>query len=219
MTEPAYLGRDLILNVGFADGETEVEAELEWALSRRLGLVVALPYIDGDESGIGDAGLGLRALLVEQPAFLFSTTVEMELPTGDADKGLGSDAVAIGWHVHTWTDLGNWTTLQTQLGLEFVPDTDDVEVVWSFAFAQSFCTCPLFGNAGKGGHEGHGPHAISVMAEVAGATALSGEAGDTEGQWLLGLSYPLFDLLDLRAAYTETFEGDDAWILGLIFHF
>lgn len=46
--EPAFLDRDFFLDYRWASGsegkEIEVEAELEWALTRRLGIVVEAPF-------------------------------------------------------------------------------------------------------------------------------------------------------------------------------
>ena len=219
LIEPAYLGRDLLVNYVHEPDESEIEAELEFALTRRLGVIIALPYIDGeDEAGIGDAALGLRALLIESPDFVLSVSGEVELPTGDADRDLGRGEAAIAAFVHTWMDLGEWVTLQTQLGIEHVPEEDESELIWRFGLSKSWCTCPLFGHRGVPAHEGHGPHAFTLMAEVAGVTGLAADESGTTGRWLVGAAYPLLDRVDARAAYFRTFDGEDGWLAGLIFH-
>lgn len=220
LIEPAYLGRDLIVNYVSEPDESEVEAELELALTRRLGLVVEVPYIDGeDDAGVGDAAIALRALLCETPDFLLSVSGEIEIPTGDEDKDLGRGEVAIAGFLHTWMDLGNWVTLQTQFGVEHVPEEDETELIWRLGLAKSWCVCPLFGHRGIPAHDGHGPHAVTVMAEVAGVTGLAAEESGTTGRWLLGASYPIIDRMELRAAYFRTFDDEDGWLAGFIFHF
>ncbi len=221
LTEPAFLGRDFFLDVTQSDDETEIEAELEWSLTKRLGLIVELPYIDAEETGIGDAALGIRILLVEEQRFLLSASTEVELPTGSESRGLGSGAFAVGASLHTWTDLGAWVTLQTVTGIEHVPDEDETEFKWSLALAKSFRACPLISTRTNDEHH-HGPTAFSVIAEIQGVTALSDDAGETEGRWLLGASFPLAHNLDLRGAFSQTFGGDedeDAWTVGVIVHF
>lgn len=219
LTEPAFLGRDLFLDVTRSDDATEIEAEVEWSLTRRLGLIAELPYTDAMESGIGDAGLGLRALLVEERRFLLAASTEVELPTGSASRGLGSGTVAFGASLHTWTDLGSWVTLQTAVGLEHVPREAETAFRWSVALAKSFPTCPLLRTRSAGAHD-HGPSAFALLAELQGVTALSTDAGTTEGRWLLGASYPLTQDLDLRGAFSRSLRGDEeAWTLGFILHF
>ena len=97
--EPAFLDRDLFLDYrvtrGPDENEAEFEAELEWALTRRVGVVVEAPILRLDpigeetESGLGDIALAPRALLVESDTFLLSGNLEFSIPTGDTNRGLG----------------------------------------------------------------------------------------------------------------------------------
>ena len=219
LTEPAFLGRDFFLDVTRTDDETEFEAELEWSLTKRVGLIAELPYTDSEESGIGDAALGLRALLVEERRFLLSASTEIEFPTGSESRGLGSGSLALGASLHAWMDLGSWVTLQTATGLEYVPDENETGFTWSVALAKSFCIRPLILIPSHGDHD-HGPVAFNLIAEIQGVTTLTKDAGTTEGRWLLGASYPLTRSLDLRGAFSQSLGGDeDAWTLGIIVHF
>jgi hypothetical protein len=160
-------------------------------------------------------------LLVEQARFLLSASTEVDIPTGSEARGLGSGDVAVGANLHTWSDLGSWYTLQTQAGIEYVPDESESEFKWSVTLAKSFPTCPVI-RTRAGGHAEHGPSVFSLIAEVQGMTALSSDTGGTEGRWLLGASYPLTRRVDLRGAFSRSFgtdEDEEAWTLGLIFHF
>jgi hypothetical protein len=91
--EPAFLGRDFFLSYfstkGSAMREAELEAELEWAFTHRLGMVLEAPFVQlspvgakGD-SGIGDVATAVRALFIEGETFLFAGNLELSFPTGD----------------------------------------------------------------------------------------------------------------------------------------
>lgn len=221
LTEPAFLGRDLIVGAALGDGEREIEAELEWALTRRIGLVVGVPWIDGESTGLGDLGLGLRALLVEEERALLTASVEVEVPTASAAKGLGSGTWAYGAGLHGWFDLGGWTTLQTYLGIEHVPTEDESELVWSLSLGKSIGWHPFLADCGSAQHD-HGPTSVTLMAEVAGVAPLGGSEEDLSGNWLLGASLPLSRSLDLRGGFTRTWgdtERDEAWVVEVIVHF
>ena len=224
LTEPAFLCTDIIAGVTRSEEETEVEVELEWAWSRRVGLIAELPWIDGDgERGIGDAALALRFLLVEERRFLLSFIGEMEIPTGSEARGLSEGHVAFAASAVTWHDLGAWFTLQTRVGIEHVPDEEESEFLWSASLIKSFCARPLIRNCGCGLAD-HRETVWSLHAEVEGATLLEGEedAGETEGRWLVGATYPLAYDVDIRGAFSRTFGGDEeeeAWTLGFIVHF
>ena len=223
LVEPAFLGSDLFLDVARGDGETEVEAEVEWALTRRVGLIAELPWIDADERGLGDAALGVRVLLLEERRFLLSLAGEIEVPTGSEVRGLGEGHVAFGGSLHTWLDLGAWFTLQAVAGVEHVPDEGETALRWGASLAKSFRARPLICNGGCG-NAAHRRPVWSLLAEIAGDTALEGDEdrGTTQGSWLLGASYPLAYDVDLRGAFTRSFGGDEhenAWLLGIIVHF
>lgn len=220
LSEPAFAGRDVFLDVSRAGGETEWEAELEYALTRRLNLVAELPFTDnGTTSGIGDGALGLRALLVETERLLFATGVEVEVPLGDETRRLGRGEWALAANAHAWTDLGKCFTLQSQIGLEGVPATGEIACLWSVSLIKSFPLRPLLGGGGGHDHGGHGPRALSLHAEVRGETGLAGdEAGETEGLWLVGATLPILDGLDARSAFTRTFEGVAGWRFGIVVH-
>jgi hypothetical protein len=217
LTEPAFLGRDLFVTFAGTGAEKAVEVELEWALTRRLGLIAEVPWVDtGEESGVADSVLALRGLLIEKERFLFSLTAEAGLPTGSESKGLGSGAWGWGAIFNAWGDLGHWFTLQGAGGIERVPALSETAFVWSFTFSKSFRVPPLF----KFGREAHGVvPALSLLAEIAGETGLSSGSGPTEGLWLLGVTYSITRSFDFRAGYTRGFRGGDGWIVGFVLHF
>ncbi|HEY7817099.1 MAG TPA: hypothetical protein VIG29_02690, partial [Vicinamibacteria bacterium] len=77
---------------------TTAAASMEYALSRRWSVSARVPFahIDYDDggraTGLGDANLGVRAALLtsDHGSWLLNTGVELELPTGASEEGLGS---------------------------------------------------------------------------------------------------------------------------------
>jgi len=209
LTEPAFLGRDVFLTYTAEDRASALEAEIEWALTRRLGLVVEGAYEDNEVSGgFGDTFVALRALLVEQERYLISVSGEARLPTGSARKETGTGESGWAAIAHGWFDLGGWYTLQGTAGYEAIPSLDESAFIWSATFAKSFAVSPLF----EGRRDPHGfVPALSLLAEVAGE--------DDEGLWLAGVSYSIAGDLDVRAAFSRSFEGENSWTIGVIWHF
>jgi hypothetical protein len=236
--EPAFLGRDLLVHVEREGDEYAVEAEVEWAFSRRLLLVAEVPYawIDGGEAGVGDAGLGLRALGIETDRFLLSGQVSAEFPT--AEGGLGSDETVVAPALLAWCDLGRWVTAQASASVSFGTRSGDAEVAWAAVLAKSFPCAPLLGCRGRpcraetapehehepehdaAGHEGHEhalephgghhdhPSVLSLFAEGRGTYSVRGaDEGAHTHEILLGVSAPLSDGVDLRAGWTLLWDG------------
>ena len=81
-SEPAFLDRDLFLDYRIVRGEDgteiELESELEWAFTRRIGLVIEAPYgflnpkEESTENGFGDIAIAPRALLMDTERFLLA---------------------------------------------------------------------------------------------------------------------------------------------------
>lgn len=240
--EPAFLDRDLFVDYAFtaADGEDESELalELEYALTRRLGVVIEAPLLslnpdEGEtESGLGDAAIAPRALLVETDRFLLSGNLEITFPTGSESRGLGGGEVAIAPSVSTWLDLGNWVTFSTQVGTEHGTESGDSELFYAAALTYSFRGPALFpGHADVHAGHAHGygashfpPGLTSVILEYTGRTALSGDDADrSTGEVLFGLSHVLTENLEIRGAYQLPVGGvrdiDYGYVLSVIYHF
>ncbi len=229
--EPAFTGRDLFLDQSYLKGdgftEHETEVELEWAFTKRLGVIIELPYIYEDEegvatsSGFGDLAIVPRALLVERERFLLTAQVETVIPTGSNTFG-GDTAIAPG--IATWLDLGNWFTLNSQISVEHGFDTDETELIYGFALVKSF------GENHAGRHHDHGHKHVShaglvhLHLEVTGSTPLNGpDEGDFNAEGLVGISYGLIPDVDIRLGYlfplTAPEDFDYGFTTGLIFHF
>lgn len=228
--EPAFTGRDLFLDHSYREGngisEHESELELEWAFTRRLGVIMEIPYIWEDEeggasvSGFGDFAIVPRALLIETEQFLLTAQVEVVLPTGSSTFG-GETAIASG--IAMWNDLGDWWTLNSGIAIEHVFDEDSTELQFGIGVVKSF-------GDRTGSHAGHEHHAHStaglfnVHLEATGSTPLNGdEKGDINIEGLIGVSYGLAAGFDIRAGYlfpiTSPRDFQKGFTTGVIFHF
>jgi len=211
LSEPAFVGREVLLHGEGSGSDRALEAEVEYALTRRIALVVAAGWADGSEgSGITDSAIAVRALGGEWSRVLLSLSVETTVPTGSRSEGTGGDAWGWGVRGHAWCDLGAWFTLQSTFAYENVPAVG--ERVWeaTVSLAKSFPVRPLFGRQAD-----HGAPLASLFAE----SAVAWDEDEWGGEWMVGASYALASRVDLRAAFLRSFEGDDGWIVGLIWHF
>ena len=239
--EPAFLDRDLFVDYVATksvddEKERELEAELEYAITRRIGLIVEAPLVylnpeEGDtEQGLGDVALAPRALLIETDRFLLAGNLEIAFPTGSESKGLGSGEVGLAPSISTWLDLGNWVTFSTQIGTEHGLETGDAELSYAAALTYSFQGPKFFkgeaeAHAGHpGAHDHFGPGLTSLIVEFTGRTILSGADDDrSTAEVLFGVSHVLTETLEVRAAVQlpvgRSRDIEYSYILGLIYHF
>ncbi|MGJ8645213.1 MAG: hypothetical protein ACSHX9_17560 [Luteolibacter sp.] len=232
--EPAFTGRDLFLDHSYRSGdgvtEHESELELEWAFTKRLGIIVEVPYIVEDEEGVGTAsGLGdlaivPRALLIDSGNFVLTAQIETILPTGSNAFG-GETAIAPG--ISMWNDLGNWFTLNSQFGIEHVFDEDSTEFFFGLGLVKTFGEKPDL-HIGHDHDHDHGSHScaglFNVHLEITGATPINGDdKGDFEVEGLVGFSYGLTPQADIRLGYlfpiSSPTEFDHGMTGGIIWHF
>jgi hypothetical protein len=232
--EPAFTGRDLFIDHTYRKGdgftEHETEFELEWAFTRRLGVIVEVPYIWEDEEGVGSAsGFGdlaivPRAILIYEPRFLLTAQVETVLPTGSSAFG-GETAIAPG--ISIWNDLGNWFTLNTNIAVEHGFDSDTTEFLFGFGLVKSFGEKPNLHIGHDHAHD-HDHHSaaglLHLHLEVTGSTPLNGvDKGDFYAEGLVGVSYGIAPEMDIRLGYqfpiTSPRDFDHGLTGGFIFHF
>lgn len=233
--EPAFLDRDLFVDVAVINGkdedETELEFELEWAFTRRIGIVLEAPAIwinprDGErQRGIGDIAVAPRFLLVDTDRFLLSFNLEAALPTGDEDRDLGRGEVALAPSFSGWLDLGNWITFSFQVGSEHGLESGEDEVFYKGALTYSFLT-PGLGSRSTHGHTAnHAPPGLTnLIAEFSGSTILDGDqSGRSTGDLLLGVSYSVTDHIEVRVGYQfplfKPQDFDEAVIASFVLHF
>jgi hypothetical protein len=232
--EPAFTGRDLFIDHTYIRGngvsEHESEIELEWAFTKRLGMIVEIPYIWEDEegvgtsSGFGDLAIVPRALLIESERFLLTAQMEVVLPTGSSRFG-GDTAIAPG--IAMWNDLGNWWTLNSGFAIEHGFDADETEFLFGLGLVKSF-GAKHSGQGAKGhAHQGHSHSTAGLLhlhLEATGSSPLNGsDQGDINIEGLVGISYGLAAGFDIRAGYlfpiTSPKDFDEGFTAGFIFHF
>ncbi len=234
--EPAFLDRDLfvdyVVTAADEEDETELAGELEFALTRRLGIIVEAPLVmlnpeDGEtERGLGDVAVAPRALIVETDRFLLSGNLEIAFPTGRKNKGLGAGEVGLAPSVSTWLDLGAWCTFSTQVGTEHGMETGDSEFFYSAAMTYSF-QGPALVHGESESHAGHDhfPNGLtSLVVEFTGRTVLSGDDRDrSTAEIQFGVSHVLTDTIELRGAVQLPVGGvrdiEYGYLLGVIYHF
>jgi len=228
--EPAFTGRDLFIDLTYREGkgaaEHESEIELEWAFTKRLGMILEVPYVWEDEegtatgSGFGDLAIVPRALLIDSERFLLTAQMEVVLPTGSSRFG-GDTAIAPG--IAMWNDLGNWWTLNTGVSIEHGFDADSTELLFGVGVVKSFGEKA----ADLAGHAGHSHSTAGLLhlhLEATGSTPLNGpDECDINIEALVGISYGLAAGFDIRAGYlfpiTTPKDIEKGFTAGLIFHF
>jgi hypothetical protein len=234
-TEPAGPERDLIVDYLYTKGpdgkEHEFATELEWAFTRRIGVVLEVPGMvlnpnDGpQEIGFGDFVVAPRFLLADFDRFMLSANLEISTPTGDDERGLGAGETLLAPSLTGWLDLGNWWTAGFQVGSEAGLSSGDNEIFYSVAlartvFGRAVC-CPRYsrhGEHGDGEHSDHGdqhgehdehdegnhfpPGLTSWILEFTGRSGTWGpNNGRSTAELLLGVSYTITEHTQVRAGY------------------
>ena len=224
--EPAFTGRDLFIDHTYVNGdgftEHESEIELEWAFTKRLGMIVEVPYVWEDEEGVatkkglGDLAIVPRALLIEQDSFLLTAQIEVGLPTGSRNFG-NETSIAPG--IAMWNDLGSNYTLNSIVAVEHGFDADETEFVYGLGLVKSFGE-----NHAGHDHAHDGTGMLHLHLEVTGSTPLNGaDKGDINLEGLVGLTYGIAQNFDVRAGYfvplTSPNDFSHGITAGMIFHF
>lgn len=235
-TEPAFTRRDLVLNYNYRDvaeqNEHNIEAEVEWAFTRRLGMIVETPYSfvvpheDASINGLGNVAVSPRVLLAEYDRFLLAGNLEIEIPTTDADRGLAENETALAPSLSMWFDLGHWWTLNSQSGVEYKTRSKQSELFVRNSVIHTLGTPGRNIGHTDQDHSRHGlpPGFLSFIVETDMAVGLS---GDEDGNWtaegLVGLNYGLREDTEIRAGYQFPLSQSQALnngiICGLIQHF
>jgi hypothetical protein len=233
-TEPAFLDRDLFLDTRIVRGkdgnEVEFEAELEWALTRRIGLVLEMPFlfldpdVGGTEQGFGDVAFTPRLLLVETHRFLLSANFGVETPTGSESRGLGRGETALSPTLSLWYDIGMSMAFNAQFGTEHGLESGDDEFLYNTALTFSLLDAEEVAGSDHDEHRQHLQSGmIHLLAEATGRTGLSGqEDGRTTTEFLFGAAYLVTSQVEIRAGVQVPLfkprEFDSAYLLGLVYH-
>jgi hypothetical protein len=235
--EPAFLGTDLFISYGslqgFGEDESELEVELEWAFTRRIGMVVEAPLVflnpdNGDsELGIGDFAVAARGLLVESERFLLSGNLEVSIPSGKEETGLGSGEVGLSPSFSAWLDLGHWVQAHAQAGAERGLDSGDAEVFYNAALIYTF-VAPRAQATASSDAAHSGSHSMLGMTngilDLSGRTAMNGvDDGRSTAEALFGISHNISKSLEIRGGYQFPVGGnqdfDFGFTLGFVHHF
>jgi hypothetical protein len=181
--EPAQLHRDffffykLTKNAeGTSEDEHEAELHIDWGLTRRAGILLAVPYLglaapDEHQTGFGDIEVAPRIVFIESETFYLSTNIFMTIPTGSEARGLGNGEMTLAPFLTTWHDLGscrapwaNWNQLHVNVGPEFGLQSGDASLLYTAAYGHSFLGPKVLlphhhGNGNGHGHNGGHQHA------------------------------------------------------------
>ena len=233
--EPAFTRRDFLLDYSTRSEtglrEQEIGAEVEWPISRRLGLIFEIPYVflDSDDEtidGFGNLAVSPRFLLAEYERFLLAFNLEVETTTGTTKGGIAEDETALAPSFSTWIDLGGWWTVNTQSGIEYPTESSDSEFFFRSALIHTFGYEEF--RDGRHTHHEHAdelsPGHFSVILEADLAVGLSGEEdGDWLAEGIAGISVGLGDNADMRVGYqfplSRSQDLNNGVTGGLIWHF
>ena len=197
--EAAFNDNDLFIDYAFNsfddEEEHEIEIEFEFALTRRLGLVVGLPYVfeteDGvTENGFGDLELAGRFVLAEYENFVLTAGLGFGIPIGEDD--FSADQLTLEPSLLAWFYLGNGFSLNTALGAEFETRSNESEI---------FLDAALIKHLG-------GP--LSVSVESRNAVTLRGdERGDITSEATLGVIYQFNSVVAVRGGWSFPIQNDE----------
>jgi hypothetical protein len=207
--EPPHLHRDVFMFYKYtkdAEGsqtdEHEMEIHLDWALTRRFGILVAAPYLgligpDEQATGFGDLEIAPRIVLVESERFFLATNLFITVPTGDETLDLGAGETNIAPYLTTWHDLGswapwtNWNTTYLNVGPETGVSSGETTIVYTAVFAHSFLGPKLIfpHHHGNGHASGNGDeHAMHGTGDGMGHGGFGERRGGTISP--IGPGYP-----------------------------
>jgi hypothetical protein len=235
-TEPAFTQRDILLDYSTRNetgrDEQEIAAEVEWPLSRRLGLIFEIPYVfvDDDDAGavegFGNLAISPRVLLAEYERFLLAFNLEVETTTGTTRGNIASDEVALAPSFSTWVDLGNWWALNAQSGVEYPTESSDSEFFFRSSLIHTFGSQDDYESDHAHHEHGHAStHGLfSIILEADLALGLSGpEDGDWFAEGIVGVLVGLWNNADARVGYqfplSRSQDLNNGVTAGLLWHF
>ncbi len=137
-TENAYIERKLRPDLFISDGDEgqlyTAQLEIEWALIPDVSVITHLPFhhrspeLGMSETGIGDIGIGSKwAVVNDRERFILAVGGDFDIPTGDAERGLGEEHAAFAPFLLTWLPFGHerrWT-FQSAGHVEFPLGAED----------------------------------------------------------------------------------------------
>ena len=158
--------REVRMNYSFTNNgdsgkfdDHEWEFEFEMPVSRRLlievepTIVSISPNNNDDHSGFGDTSFITRVMLMETRNTTLLSLLDVKIPTGNEDLGLGSGMTTISPGIGIWRDLGGHFALHSFFGLDIPSggksrDDPDTTVNYGAALTKTITPkdTPFFGN-------------------------------------------------------------------------
>ena len=212
--------REVRMNYSFTnngDGgkldEHEWEFEFEMPISRRLlievepTIVSISPNNDSDHSGFGDTSFITRVMLMETRNTTLLSLLDVKIPTGNEDLGLGSGMTTISPGIGMWRDIGGHYALHSFLGLDIPAggkssDDPDTTVNYGAALTKTVTPkdTPFFGN-------------LTFFVEFNGSSEV-GSNGDTTvvsilpgARWNLGHDFWLMPGIEFPITGRDEFDN------------
>jgi len=198
-TEAAFNDNDFFIDYAFSnfrdEDEHEIEIELEYALTRRLGVVIetALAFeTEGGstENGIEDLEIAGRVVLAEYERSITTFSLGFGIPTGEND--FSSDELILEPSLLSWFDFGYGITFNTKIGLEIGTRSDSLEFIYEGAVIKDF----------------GGPLALSLESQSI-VNLRDDEEEDFISNLTIGGIFRLNNSNSIRAAYTFPLSDDD----------
>jgi hypothetical protein len=234
--EPAFTRRDVLVDYSLRNqsglDEQEIAAEVEWPLSRRLGLIFELPYVfvdsddEGAAEGFGNLAVSPRVLLAEYERLLLAFNLEVETTTGTTRGDIASDEVALAPSFSTWVDLDNWWALNAQSGIEYPTESGDSEFFFRSSLIHTFGSQDNYESDHAHHEHGHAStHGLfSIILEADLALGLSGPGdGDWLAEGIVGVLVGLWPNADARVGYqfplSRSQDLNSGVTAGLLWHF
>ncbi len=218
--EPPQIHQDVFFIYKYTDNtiegekEHEAEAHIDWALTKRLGFVLAAPLLGIEDAtgtqnvGFGDIEFGPRAMLVEQDKFILASNLFMTIPTGDVGRGLSSGEMVMSPYITTWHDLtysdSHWNTLLINFGPNIGLESGETTMSYAFSLTHTWLGPVLLEgdhdveHVHDDGHQHHFPPGLtSLYLEMTGETELGGDER-TFVELMPGISYVLTEHAEIR---------------------
>jgi hypothetical protein len=99
----------------------DITAYLEGALAPHFSLFIEAPYrflnpeVNGNTNGFSDINVGGKVALISTPEQVLTFQFRTYIPTGDADRGLGTDHVSLEPAFLLWQQVTNRLYLEAEL--------------------------------------------------------------------------------------------------------
>ena len=212
--------REVRMNYSFTnngDGgkldEHEWEFEFEMPISRRLlievepTIVSISPKNDNNHNGFGDTSFITRVMLLETRNTTLLSLLDVKIPTGNEDLGLGSGMTTISPGIGMWRDIGGHFALHSFFGLDIPSggksnDDPDTTVNYGAALTKTVTPkdTPFFGN-------------LTFFVEFNGSSEV-GSNGDTTvvsilpgARWNLGHNFWLMPGVEFPITGRDEFDN------------